>query len=119
MSKIDCGNTLAVTSNKNRNEGFDTNGKTAEMKAVTAKIRPISSGPLTLWATKKVKKNPSNYFGHEFGEIVLRLLIAISRKKCHIFCCLRLQRTFMKNLSNQFGIFFFVKSEQVTVAVAI
>lgn len=45
---IACGNTLAVKSNKNRNDGFDTNGSMAEIKAVTANIRPISSGPLTL-----------------------------------------------------------------------
>ena len=48
MTRMDCGNTLAVTSNKNLNEGFETNGKMAEIKAVTAKILPISSGPLTL-----------------------------------------------------------------------
>ena len=48
MSRIASGNTLAVKSNKNRNDGFDMNGRMAEMKAVTAKILPISSGPLTL-----------------------------------------------------------------------
>ena len=48
MTRMDCGNTLAVMSNKNLNEGFETNGKMAEIKAVTAKILPISSGPLTL-----------------------------------------------------------------------